>query len=370
MIIYFIVKIIIQQRKWASIKNSQTEPLFLSDLEWDSSGKIIYVGYKNPLTLPSSTSHIKLPPYKPQEGYTYSFWLFMNGNNPFYPGAKDAKGAANISDNAFAGKINNIFYRGSGEYKLGKTKMCPSVLFGGNEGNTFFLAFTYGTKQGTLIEQIAIDDFKVNEWVNVTVTVLGRVINIFYNGQLERSVQLVNTPDTPGNGYNIYVGSVDDGFPGEMAYLQYYRGVLQTGRIEDIYQYYKKKIDAFMTNVNYWVLNGKVVPSVPTDLHCIPVTGDGDGDGDGDGTGGSSGSGGGFMASLEGKFDDFKSKATAEASKLDSKVKGSASNGSGSGIFGDLQGDYSNMKSDISSHTDSKSSDGKANDAVTKLEQW
>lgn len=367
-IIYFIVKLIKQQRKWASIRRSQTEPLFLSDLKWDSSGKKIYIGNKPLDVIPGS----KLPKSS-TNSYTYSFWIFMNGHNPFYPGADGAKGPANISDKSYNGIMNNLFYRGSGEYQPdGSSPQTPGVWFGGASNDQLQISLT--TIMGNT-QKVIIDDVAVNEWINVTLTVNDRVVNIFINGKLERSVLLNSAAKVPGTGFGLYVGRVAKGFPGEMAYLQYYNSALESRKIQEIYAYYKRKIDEFMANVNYWLINNKVVPAVPTNLECIPVD-DGNDDDNSDDT----------TTSFMGKFNALKSKMKTEINSggsegssmlkeykselnkfktgIDANGNGSGSNGVGNEVMGKMkgvQGNVSNMKAKFGNIE---------NSASKKMDQW
>lgn len=359
LVIYFIIKLIKQQRKWAAIASSQTEPLFLKDLEWDSSAKKIYIGNKPLDVIPGN----KLVA-GPNNEYTYSFWIFMNSHNPFVPGAEGAKGAANISNRAYAGKFNNLFFRGAGEYKPGVDIVpTPGVWFGGKSNDKLLLEFRLVNGKN---EVITVDDVAINEWVNVTFTVAEKVVNIFINGKLERSVILSAAARHPGKGFGLYVGHVGEGFPGEMAYLQYYASALGSRRIEDIYEYYKRKLDEFMENVNYWIINGKVVPAVPTNLECIPVDGSGDGSGGGSGSGNGSGSGMGSLfanmrAKVEGVVKEGESKAKGFKTDLTADGNGTSSSDAGTGVFGDLKGDVSSMESRMK---------GDKNSATKKMDGW
>ena len=355
--IYFIIKLIKQQRKWAAIASSQTEPVFLKDLEWDSAAKKVYIGNKPLDVIPGS----KLVA-GPNNEYTYSFWIFMNSHNPFVPGADGAKGAANISERAYANKVNNLFFRGAGEYKAGiDNDLSPGVWFGGQSNDQLLLEFRLVNGEN---EIITVDDVAVNEWVNVTFTVAGKVVNIYINGKLERSVMLSMAAKQPGKGFGLYVGHVDKGFPGEMAYLQYYASALESRKIEDIYAYYKRKLDEFMENVNYWIINGKVVPAVPTNLECIPVDDSESGSGSGNGTDGGEGGIGGLFASMKAEVSGAMKTGESDVKgfKTDLTADGNGtSSGDGTSVFGDLKEDVSSMKSRMMSDKGS---------ATKKLDGW
>lgn len=365
--IYFVIKLIQQQWRWAAIASSQTEPVFLKDLEWDSGAKKIYIGNKKLPVIKGSS----LPPDINNE-YTYSFWIFMNNRNPFYPGADGASGPANMEQSEYKGKFNNLFYRGNGELTAGGDIMnqnlqTPGVWFGGQSNDA--LAIRFSTSDG-FDEVIEIGDMPVNEWANVTFTFSGpsgsrSVVNVYLNGKLERSAQLKKNPRMAGKGFGLYVGHVGKGFPGEMAYLQYYGSALDSQKIQEIYQYYKRKIDEFMANFEYWQINGNTVPAVPTNLECIPSgvdDGEGEGDVDTDPDSAPQG-GGGFLSGLKkdvaGVEKKFKTDMTADGN-------GSASEGWGVDLNGKMksmgvQGDVSNMKKMFS---------GNDSEAKKKLDSW
>ena len=350
LIIYFIIKLIIQQRKWASIKEGQTEPLFLSDLEWDSGGKKIYVGAKNPQPVVEGN---RLPAGPNTSEYTYSFWLFMNSYNPFVPGADGAKAKGNITDREYSGEISNIFYRGNKDYdKKEDATQVPGVWFGGQNNSKLYVVVML---ESGVLELITFDDFPINQWVNVTVVVSDRVVNVFFDGKLENTTLLKMKSKAVGSSYGLYIGRVGDGFPGEMAYLQYYNKALTTGKIEEIYEYYKRKIDDFMNNFNQWRTGGNLVPATPVDPICIPD--DGSGSGSGSGSDGS----GGFM-SMWNKIKNDGSSMISDAKNEAAKLKSGAGGAGGvSGAGGKLKSDESNILNKAHSAE---------NSAEAKLKSW
>lgn len=344
-IIYFIIKLIKQQMRWRSIGNKQTEPVFLDDLRWDSGEKKVYIGN---VPYPVIPAHVV-----PASGsYTYSFWLFMNGQNPFVPGVENAVGTANIRNRKYAGQVNNIFYRG-GKWV---SKQSPGVWFGGQTNDKLYIQINLLGKDE--IEMIVIDDIPINEWLNVTFTVSGKTVNVYFNGQLERSVLLASDAMPPTKGSNLYIGNIDNGFPGEMAYFQYYNSVLSTSRIENIYDYYKRKIDEFMQNVNYWHTTNKTVPAVPMDLKCIPEDDTDDGTQNVDNMDS-------WSAMLKGEMSNVKGDIRSETKKFKTDASasgnGSASSGTGTSVMGDLKGDVANMKKQMS---------GNKSEGVKKLDSW
>lgn len=363
--IYFIIKLIQQQRQWASIKASQTEPLFLSNLEWDSSGKKIYIGNKALPVIPST----KLPEgasgfASGNPSYTYNFWIFMNENNPFVPGADGATGKANISDKAYNKKMNNLFYRSTQKYKKSQdTIMTPSVWFGGQTNNALYVKLTVAGKDGNILETIEIDDIAVNEWVNVTVTVSDNVCNVFINSKLERSTLLKGVAKAPSKTSDLHIGGIGDGFPGEMAYLQYYSKVLTPQQIEEYYQYYLRKITDFMNNFNHWALDGNLVPAVPTDVKCLPDGDDGFLSGLENVAKNAYNSARSGLADAENDASSDMTSAKADVSSVGNNDdgKGSGSNANGHTALGGLQADYSSLE-------------GKANSvkqsAVKTIDNW
>ena len=338
LVIYFVIKLIQQQREWVAIKESQTEPLFLSDLEWDTGGKKIFIGNKS-LVVPAT----KLPESASgfvggNAAYTYNFWVFMNGNNPFVPGADGATGAANISDPNYDQKSNIMFFRGNKNY----SGMNPVVGFGGNTNDKLLISIALLNNK---LGEIDIENIPINEWVNITITVYDNVCNVFINGELERSTVLEHNAKAPSKAANLYIGAaVGKGFPGEMAYLQYYTKVLTPQQIQEYYNYYLKKINDFMNNFNQWALSGNLVPAVPTNLTCLP-----DVDSKDSSASGSNGDSiGGMISGLE---SDFSSALTRSRNTVNDEVNT---------IKNDVTSDYDEAKASVSDAASGTAASGTA----------
>lgn len=244
-IIFFLIK---QQIKLTELKSSLDEPIFLTNLKQNElfNGTNTFA-YKDNVT-------DKILNYVPGRafgqyinGYSYSFWIYVNVYNPFKPNI------ATITNKDFVNQNSIIFKRGDNT---------PSVWLLNNYKN-----ISFGNKIGD--NQIRID---MNKWVNITYVVNGNVVNCYKNGELESSnIQILNKQT--GNLYvnpNITLSNnkLSKGFPAQLAYLQYYKTPLTSEKVYEIYNYYKKYFDSLMKSLTKYHHDNTPVNPINPNKSC------------------------------------------------------------------------------------------------------
>lgn len=217
--IFFLVK---QKINLNELKSFLDEPIFLTNLNKDKifSGTNTFV-YKDKITN-QIVNYIPANIFgEEKNGYTYSFWIYVNVYNPFYPKK------ALITNKDFVGKNSIVFSRG---------KNTPGLWLINN-----YRYVSFGNKIGDNTVKIIM-----NKWINVTYVVNGNVVNCFKNGELVSS-NIIELSKQNGNLYinpNIdQTNNLAKGFPAQLAYLQYYKKPLYSERVYEIYKYYKKYFD-------------------------------------------------------------------------------------------------------------------------------
>jgi hypothetical protein len=82
-------------------------------------------------------------------------------------------------------------------------------------------------------EEIKIPDIPINKWINVIIRCKNRNLDVYINGTITRSLQLVGVPKQ--NYGNVYV-SLNGGFSGYTSNLQYFNYALGTLAIQNLVQ--------------------------------------------------------------------------------------------------------------------------------------
>jgi hypothetical protein len=83
-------------------------------------------------------------------------------------------------------------------------------------------------------EEIEIPDIPLNKWVNVIIRCQNTTLDVYVNGTIARSINLVGIPKQ--NYGNVYVG-MNGGFNGYISNLWYHNYALGTAEIQKISEY-------------------------------------------------------------------------------------------------------------------------------------
>jgi hypothetical protein len=95
--------------------------------------------------------------------------------------------------------------------------------------------------QGLANEVIAspmcdIQDIDLQRWINITVSVNGRIVDVYYDGKLNRSCVLPDIPMAPDSGVQTIIAGNKGGFGGKLSGIQFFGYPLTPDRIYAIYQ--------------------------------------------------------------------------------------------------------------------------------------
>jgi|LauGreSuBDMM15SN_2_FD.fasta_scaffold23931_2 hypothetical protein len=81
-----------------------------------------------------------------------------------------------------------------------------------------------------------IQDIDLQRWINITVTVNGRIVDVYYDGKLNRSCVLPSIPAAPATGKQSVVIGQKGGYGGKISGVQFMAYPLTPDRIYAIYQ--------------------------------------------------------------------------------------------------------------------------------------
>jgi len=81
-----------------------------------------------------------------------------------------------------------------------------------------------------------MQDIDLQRWINITVTVNGRIVDVYYDGKLNRSCVLPTIPAAPATGTQSVVIGQKGGYGGKISGIQFMAYPLTPDRIYAIYQ--------------------------------------------------------------------------------------------------------------------------------------
>jgi hypothetical protein len=144
--------------------------------------------------------------------FTWSTWIFINSlqtNAGIYKHIF-SKGNSNLAENGMIHPNN-----APGLYIAPHTNALVVVM------NTY----------NVINEEIVIPDIPINKWVNVIIRCENTTIDVYINGTIARSINLVGVPKQ--NYGDVYV-AMNGGFDGYISNLWYYNYALGTNAIQNI----------------------------------------------------------------------------------------------------------------------------------------
>jgi hypothetical protein len=144
--------------------------------------------------------------------FTWSTWIFID----------------NIETKS--GMFKHIFSKGNSN--IGKKGMiepnnAPGLYIAPNTNALVVVMNTYNV----INEEITIPDIPLNKWVNVIIRCQNTNLDVYINGTISRSVNLVGVPKQ--NYGDVYV-AMNGGFDGYISNLWYYNYALGTAAIQNL----------------------------------------------------------------------------------------------------------------------------------------
>ena len=162
------------------------------------SDKVIYVGSEN---MPSSEEGIQ---------YTLSCWIRVN--------------------NLY---LNTKWDNGTSNYKtIIDNNGSPNILYLINE-NVIRIQLVYYNENRLTYYNFDLENIELQKWINITITVDNKLVNIYKNGIIYISKELLN-PNL--RNYKLMsIGEKYNNFNGYIGYIDYYNYVLSPEKINSIY---------------------------------------------------------------------------------------------------------------------------------------
>jgi len=144
--------------------------------------------------------------------FSWSTWIFIN----------------NLQTNA--GLYKHVFSKGNSnlnENGMIQPNNAPGLYIAPNTNSLVVVMNTFDV----INEEIIIPDIPVNKWVNVIIRCQNTTLDVYINGTISRSVNLMGVPkQNDGDGYVAMNG----GFNGYISNLWYYSYALGTAAIQSI----------------------------------------------------------------------------------------------------------------------------------------
>ena len=144
--------------------------------------------------------------------FTWSLWIFVN--NLQYK----------------EGQYKHIFHKGNSnleENGLNFPNNAPGLYLAPNTNALIVMMNTYNE----INKEILIPDIPINKWFNVIIRCKNTTLDIYANGTIVRSINLVGVPKQ--NYGDVYVG-MNGGFDGNVSNLWYYNYALGTAAIQKL----------------------------------------------------------------------------------------------------------------------------------------
>ena len=144
--------------------------------------------------------------------FSWSVWIFIN------------------SLQYLEGQYKHIFYKGNSNLEqngLNFPNNAPGLYLAPNTNELIVMMNTYNV----INEEIVIPDIPINKWFNVIIRCKNTTLDVYANGTIVRSVNLIGVPKQ--NYGDVYVG-MNGGFDGNISNLWYYDYALGTSEIQKI----------------------------------------------------------------------------------------------------------------------------------------
>jgi len=144
--------------------------------------------------------------------FTWSVWIFID----------------NLQTNA--GIFKHIFSKGNSnlsENGIIQPNNAPGLYIAPNTNALVVIMNTFNV----INEEVVIPDIPLNKWVNVIIRCENTTLDVYINGTIARSINLVGVPKQ--NYGDVYV-AMNGGFDGYISNLWYYNYALGTAAIQNI----------------------------------------------------------------------------------------------------------------------------------------
>ena len=146
--------------------------------------------------------------------FTWSTWLFVN----------------TIYNSGNSGSYKHIFSKGNSDLQdngLISPNNAPGLYIAPDKNDLVVMMNTFNV----INEEITIKDIPINKWFNVIIRCQNTTLDVYINGTITRSINLVGVPKQ--NYGDVYV-AMNGGFDGYISNLWYYNYALGTSAIQKL----------------------------------------------------------------------------------------------------------------------------------------
>ena len=144
--------------------------------------------------------------------FTWSVWIFINGLQ------------------YLEGQYKHIFYKGNSNLEQNGRNFpnnAPGLYLAPHTNSLVVMMNTFNV----INEEVIVPDIPLNKWFNVIIRCKNTTLDVYANGTIVRSVNLIGVPKQ--NYGDVYVG-MNGGFDGNISNLWYYDYALGTAEIQKI----------------------------------------------------------------------------------------------------------------------------------------
>jgi hypothetical protein len=167
----------------------------------------------------------------PSSNFAYSIWFYINDFNYRYGEPKVIFGRMGSTSSSSSGSVSGI----SG------LDPCPAVVLGAVENNIdISLGCFPGINQApttsggnTVVTTCSVANVPVQKWVNLTISVYGRSLDVYIDGKLVKTCLLPGVANV-NNSADVYVTPAG-GFDGWTSRFQYFPNALNPQQAYNIY---------------------------------------------------------------------------------------------------------------------------------------
>ena len=197
-----------------------TEPYLLQNIQDGKTSSVISAS-----SLATNGSNV------PSSNFAYSVWFYVNNWNYRYGEPKVIFGRMGAPSGSGTGAIEGV----SG------LDPCPAVVLGAVENNvSISLGCFPGLDQEpttpggkTVVHTCSVSNVPIQKWVNLSISVYGRTLDVYIDGKLVRTCLLPGVASINNNS-NIYV-TPKGGFEGWTSRLQYFPNSINPQEAWNIY---------------------------------------------------------------------------------------------------------------------------------------
>jgi hypothetical protein len=171
--------------------------------------------------------------------YTLSYWMYINS---WETRAGLAKSVLQIMDGTSHALLTTILY--PNEPKMMIRVHTDGAPQGGADYTNVseFANLMKGVNPPGMFESTVdmpmcdLQNIDLQRWINITISVNGRIVDVYYDGKLARSCVLPDIPSASTNGAQTVVIGAAGGYEGKISGIQFFGYPLTPDRIYAIYQ--------------------------------------------------------------------------------------------------------------------------------------